>query len=179
LRTSVTVDEQENKEAIVDKKPKEQDCPLKLTLGGSVKTEITTSLRGPERGLLIMALLWVTVLGMSSLVYIISSSAVAGAGCVLALIGMVAVLIRWWQSGPDANRNDLPSTEIRCGDLSISAHISDPSERAELMQMLLEGRLALGALDSRPASPRGRPEAGPGIQDQSRLAGRSDLQTKS
>jgi hypothetical protein len=78
----------------VEKKPKEANSPVKLTLGGNVKTEITAPLRGPERGLLLMALFCVTVLCISSLVYAIAPGVIAGAGSVLALVGMVAVLIR-------------------------------------------------------------------------------------
>jgi hypothetical protein len=81
---------------------------------------------------------------------------------------MVAVLIRWWQSSLESYRIDLPTTEIRFGNLSISAPISDPSERSALVQTVMQGCLVLRSLDNHLDNPQSHPDAAQDCGDQPR-----------
>jgi len=106
-------------------------------LQASAKADISAVLKGPERGLLVLGVIFLLVFALS----LTAGGTLLGyAGGGVSLLGLVALLARWLMSARDAYSHDQPLTTIQTPSVTVTAQVSDPSERLTMLREVLQNR---------------------------------------
>ena len=102
----------------------------------AAKADISAALKGPERGQLVLGVLFVLVFALSPTA---GGTLLGCAGGGVSLLGLVVLLIRWVLT-PNAYAHDQPLTTILTPEVTVSAQVSNAAERLNLLKEILHNR---------------------------------------
>lgn len=124
------------------------ESPKPGTQQVSVKAKVDAPLRGSERGLLVLGMLFLLLfLGSLSTIAMVKPTLPGYAGTGIGLLGLVGLLIQWWRMGERAYQHDAASTNLIVSEQSVQivTPLLTLQEKVTLVREIIHNRKRLPA----------------------------------
>ena len=116
--------------------------PSSLPVQARISTIIGAVLRGPEKGILVLGIIFLS-LTVASFVFEGSRPSPLGkAGVAVGLLGLLALLYGWWRLAESSGSSEGPTTTISVSDkdATIIAPVRAPEESIHLLREMIQHR---------------------------------------